>query len=315
MNAAFTFEDPGFTARDYLGEDLTSRVVVTGTVTSYLVGEYALTYAVADDYGNSTRIERTVTVQPVPLPELVPPPEKTIYLTFDDGPGDHTALLLDILKKYDVKATFFVVGSRRRKDLIKRAFDEGHSIGVHTFTHDYDKMYTSLDAYFQDFLATQEVIRDQTGQYTTLFRFPGGSGNTASISRCRGLMTQLTKIMEDMGYRYFDWNCSAGDSNFHSGQSASHYSSVLCGKVKKDGSHPDPAARSEPKQHPGPGLLHPLGPEKGLRLPAAGHDQPRGPLPGQKLIPPARPPLFGEGAFFSAPKEVLQLPYNSLTTM
>ena len=49
-------------------------------------------------------------------------------------------------------------------------------------------------------------------------------------------MTQLTKIMEDMGYRYFDWNCSAGDSNFHSGQSASHYSSVLCGKVKKDGS-------------------------------------------------------------------------------
>lgn len=236
VNAAFTFEDPGFTARDYLGEDLTSRVVVTGTVTSYLVGEYALTYAVTDDYGNSTRIERTVTVQPVPLPELVPPPEKTIYLTFDDGPGDHTAVLLDILKKYDVKATFFVVGSRRRKDLIKRAFDEGHSIGVHTFTHDYDKMYTSLDAYFQDFLATQEVIRDQTGQYTTLFRFPGGSGNTASISRCRGLMTQLTKIMEDMGYRYFDWNCSAGDSNFHSGQTASHYNSVLCGKVKKDGS-------------------------------------------------------------------------------
>ncbi len=212
VDAAFTFVDPGATARDYLGKNLTGRITVEGKVVPYLVGEYTLTYAVADDHGQSAQVRRTVTVVPVQLPEVVQPPEKTVYLTFDDGPSNYTAILLDILKQYDVKATFFVVGERPRKDLIKRAYEEGHSIGVHSYTHDCKKIYASEQAFFNDFLATEEVIHEQTGQYTTLFRFPGGSNNTVSWYN-RGIMTRLTKIMEDMGYRYFDWNARSRDSS------------------------------------------------------------------------------------------------------
>ena len=233
--AAFTFEDPGVTARDYLGTDLTDRVTMEGTVVPYLVGEYTLSYAVQDDYGNESAVQRTVSVVPVPLPEIVQPPEKTIYLTFDDGPSDNTALLLDILKKYDIKATFFVVGIRRRKDLITRAYEEGHTIGVHTYTHNYHQIYAGEDAFFQDFLATQEVIKAQTGQYASIFRFPGGSANGVSY-HCRGIMTRLSKIMEDMGYRYFDWNASAGDSTDDAKErTASGFYRIIRNNIKKDG--------------------------------------------------------------------------------
>ena len=236
VDAAFTFTDPGATARDYLGADLTDRITVEGAVVPYLVGKYTLTYAVTDSSGNSAQVQRTVTVVPVQLPEVVQPPEKTIYLTFDDGPGLHTATLLDILKKHGVKATFFVVGERPRKDLIKRAYQEGHSIGVHTYTHNYKKIYASEKAFFADFLATEEVIYEQTGQYTTIFRFPGGSGNSVSYHN-RGIMTRLAKIMEDMGYRYFDWNVSASDAKEgHKDWKASRYNGILMGNLKKDGS-------------------------------------------------------------------------------
>ena len=235
MDAAFTFVDPGATARDYLGADLTGRITVEGAVVPYLVGEYTLLYAVTDRSGNSAQVQRTVTVVPVQLPEVVQPPEKTIYLTFDDGPGLHTATLLNILKKHGVKATFFVVGERQRKDLIKRAFEEGHSIGVHTYTHNYKKIYANEKAFFADFLATEEVIHELTGEYTTIFRFPGGSGNSVSYHN-RGIMTRLAKIMEDMGYRYFDWNVSASDAKGHADWKASRYNGILMGNLKKDGS-------------------------------------------------------------------------------
>lgn len=235
VNAAFTFEDPGATARDYLGVDLTDRITVEGTVVPYLVGEYVLTYAVTDDLDQRTEVQRTVSVVPVTLPEVIDPPPKTIYLTFDDGPSAYTEHLLDILKKYDVKATFFIVGRASKKEMVKRAYEEGHSIGVHTYTHEYQKIYASEEAYFADFLATEEVIKEQTGQYTTIFRFPGGSANT--VSRFNpGIITRLAKIMEDMGYRYFDWNLSAGDSDSTSPTESSYYNSVFRYSVRQDGS-------------------------------------------------------------------------------
>lgn len=212
VNAAFAFEDPGATARDSSGQDLTDRITVEGEVIPYLVGEYVLTYAVADEHGTKAQTQRTVTVVPVALPQVVQPPKKTIYLTFDDGPGPSTEKLLDILKQYDVKATFFVVGNQGRKELIRRAYEEGHSIGVHSYTHRFEEIYVDEAAFFADFLATEAVILEQTGQYTPLFRFPGGSGNTVSCGN-RGLMTRLTGIMEDMGYRYFDWNVNSLDAN------------------------------------------------------------------------------------------------------
>ncbi len=212
VDAAFTFDDPGATAMDAHGKDLTDRITVEGTVVPYLVGEYTLIYTVTDDEGNQAQAERIVNVVPVTLPEVVDPPAKTIYLTFDDGPSYYTEHLLDILKQYDVKATFFIVGNRGHEELIRRTFEEGHSIGVHSYTHVYEEIYASDEAFFNDFMATEEVIHEITGQYTFLFRFPGGSSNTVSLIS-PGIMTRLTKIMEDMGYRYFDWTVSAGDSS------------------------------------------------------------------------------------------------------
>jgi peptidoglycan/xylan/chitin deacetylase (PgdA/CDA1 family) len=209
--ADFTFSDPGYFAADYRGNSLTDRVTVKGEVVPYLTGTYELSYSVKDDDGRSTTVVRRVHIVPAEMPEIVMPPEKTVYLTFDDGPCGYTEKLLDVLKKYDAKATFFVIGNKARTDLIKREYEEGHAIGVHSYTHEYKSIYASEQAFFDDFLKTQEVIKEQTGSYTRIFRFPGGSGNTAS-RRNKGIMTRLTKIMEDMGYRYFDWNVTAGDS-------------------------------------------------------------------------------------------------------
>ncbi len=235
VNAAFIFEDPGAVARDYLGADLTDRIEVEGTVIPYLVGEYTLIYTVSDDDGRRAQAARTVTVVPVQLPEVIDPPPKTIYLTFDDGPCNNTKILLDILKQYDVKATFFVVGNRGMKELIKRAYEEGHSIGVHSYTHVYTEIYASEEAFLADFMATQEVIKVQTGQYATIFRFPGGSHNTASWDT-PGIMTRLTKIMEDMGYRYFDWNVNSGDAVSDKNTSIFDYYCTIRSRLQPDDS-------------------------------------------------------------------------------
>lgn len=210
--ADFSFSDPGYFAEDYLGNNLTARIEISGEVVPYVVGTYDITYSVADDEGRSTTVVRHVEIVPVEMPEIVMPPEKTVYLTFDDGPCGNTALLLDVLKKHNAKATFFIIGNKGRKDMIKRAYEEGHAIGVHTYTHEYKQIYKNEQAFFDDFWKTQEVIKEQTGSYTRIFRFPGGSANTASRVN-KGIMTRLTKIMEDMGYRYFDWNVASGDAS------------------------------------------------------------------------------------------------------
>ena len=138
--------------------------------------------------------------------------KKVIYLTFDDGPGPYTSWLLDILAEYDVEATFFVTGAASDyNSLIGRAYREGHSIGVHTYSHNYYDIYSSEQAFFNDFNAVQELIYQQTGSYTRLCRFPGGSSNT--VSRFNpGIMSRLGPGLESMGYRYFDWNVNSRDA-------------------------------------------------------------------------------------------------------
>ncbi|MBQ8814288.1 MAG: polysaccharide deacetylase [Lachnospiraceae bacterium] len=137
---------------------------------------------------------------------------KVIYLTFDDGPGKYTAELLDILAKYDIKATFFVTGGNEGYfDMIGRAKDEGHTIGIHCYNHDYKKVYASEHAYFADLEKIDEIIFDQTGERAQLVRFPGGSSNISSKFN-PGIMTRLTGMVEEKGYRYFDWNVLSGDA-------------------------------------------------------------------------------------------------------
>ena len=121
--------------------------------------------------------------------------------------------ILDVLKKYNAKGTFFVTGNNQEHDdLIKRAYDEGHAIGLHTYTHDYAKVYASEKAYFADLKKVSDLVEKLTGEKSYLIRFPGGSSNTVSAKYVKGLMTTLTKEVEEKGYEYFDWNCDSTDA-------------------------------------------------------------------------------------------------------
>ena len=97
--------------------------------------------------------------------------------------------------------------------MIKRAFSEGHSIGLHTYTHDYATVYASEDAYFADLQKVSDLVESITGTKSMIIRFPGGSSNTISAKYVKGLMTTLTKAVRDKGYQYFDWNCDSTDAS------------------------------------------------------------------------------------------------------
>ncbi len=138
--------------------------------------------------------------------------EKTIYLTFDDGPSEMTPLILDILEKYQVKATFFVTGINPGcAQYIRKAHEAGHSIGMHTFSHDYKEIYSSVEAYYDDLKKISDVCREQIGYVPRCIRFPGGSSNTVSAKYSPGIMTYLTEDVARRGYLYCDWNCANGD--------------------------------------------------------------------------------------------------------
>ena len=212
LPASFNFTDPGWTAFDDMGNDLRGYVKAEGAVDPTSPGVYELRYSAENRAGDVVSVTRRVEIVPASLPESVVPEEKTIYLSFDDGPGPYTGQLLDVLREYGVKASFFVTCREPEYlDMVGRAFREGHSIGVHSASHNYYEIYASEEAFYEDFKACEEMIRAQTGRYTTLFRFPGGSSNTVS-SFNPGIMTRLTESMHDMGYQYFDWNVDSDDA-------------------------------------------------------------------------------------------------------
>ncbi|MCD8120241.1 MAG: polysaccharide deacetylase family protein [Lachnospiraceae bacterium] len=139
--------------------------------------------------------------------------EKIIYLTFDDGPGKYTEKLLDILDKYDVKVTFFVTNQYPKYQyLIAEEYERGHTVAIHSYSHDYSTIYASESAFYEDINQMNQIIFDQTGTYASILRFPGGSSNTVSKKYCEGIMTALTESMETMGFRYADWNVTSGDA-------------------------------------------------------------------------------------------------------
>ena len=232
------YKEPGYTASDNCDGDITSWVTVTGAVNTDKAGTYTLQYSVKDSYDNAATASRTVkVVEPEPEPETQAPTEPkptepeptepeppkddgkvdpanpvggTIYLTFDDGPGRHTGRLLDILAKYNVKASFFVVNTGNYSALT-RMDSEGHTVAIHSATHTYKEIYASEEAYFADLEKMQSIIETYTGKTSMLLRFPGGSSNT--VSRFNpGIMTRLSKLVEEKGYTYFDWNVDSNDA-------------------------------------------------------------------------------------------------------
>lgn len=210
LTAGDSYTESGYTAVDNVDGDLTQSVTVTGNVDIYRAGTYTLEYEVADSYGNTDRETRTVTVVARPQPNVVIPTGKVIYLTFDDGPSAHTERLLQILDQYNVKATFFLVNTGKIS-IAQQISAAGHSVGIHSVSHDYSAIYASEEAFFNDLLQMQRIIKEQTGVETTLMRFPGGSSNMVS-SFNPGIMTVLTQAVQDMGFQYFDWNVSSSDA-------------------------------------------------------------------------------------------------------
>lgn len=197
------YKEDGYVAVDKKDGDISNRVIVDNQVDINKKGTYEIHYVVSDEAGNQTKAVRKVVVEDKDA--------KTIYLTFDDGPSIHTEYLLDILKKYDVKATFFVVGNTS-PEILKRIVDEGHAIGAHSLTHNYKKIYSSQEGYFNDLNAILDVIENATGVRTSLIRFPGGSSNTVSKAYNIGIMGNLAKAVNEKGFTYFDWNVSSGDA-------------------------------------------------------------------------------------------------------
>ena len=140
--------------------------------------------------------------------------EKIVYLTFDDGPSENTQKVLDILDQYDAKATFFITGQKPEyRPMIKKAYDAGHTIGLHSFCHDYEIVYSSEEAYLKDLEEVGEIAKEQIGFVPCFIRFPGGSSNTVSRNYMEGIMSVLVPKVLELGYQYYDWNGSSGDGS------------------------------------------------------------------------------------------------------
>ncbi|MBQ2697041.1 MAG: polysaccharide deacetylase, partial [Clostridia bacterium] len=146
---------------------------------------------------------------PAPIGELVATPA-TAYLTFDDGPSATTDQVLDVLAEEGVLATFFVVGREDEASLnrLRRMAEEGHTIGMHTWSHSYRDLYGSVEQYLEDAYRVFTLIRDTTGQTPTVFRFPGGSINSYN----RAIYQELIAEMLRRGFVPHDWHLSAGDA-------------------------------------------------------------------------------------------------------
>ena len=203
-----------YQAVDDVDGDVTACVKVDGSVDTSSAGDYTLTYTVSDEHGNSSEISRLVHVKERPANNgAAGEDSKTIYLTFDDGPYAYTEELLSILAKYNVKATFFTTSAYPAYAYcMALEAQQGHTVAVHTETHNYAYVYASEDNYWADFSRQNEVIAAQTGSYSNMFRFPGGSSNTVSMNYNSGIMSRLSQQAAARGLIYFDWNVSSGDA-------------------------------------------------------------------------------------------------------
>ena len=150
-----------------------------------------------------------------------------VYLTFDDGPSSNTDAILDTLNRYNVKATFFLVAKEDdiSKDKIRRMAAEGHSIGVHSYSHKYSDIYASLDTFKNDVNSMRNYLEGIIGYKPNLYRFPGGSGNKVTNVDIRECISYLN----DQDIKYYDWNVSSGDA-----ASNAYTSDELVENVMKD---------------------------------------------------------------------------------
>ncbi len=209
LNKDEAYVEYGATANDSCDGVITNKIKIESNVDVSQVGSYEVTYKVTDQNGNETQTKRKVNV----VLDKDKVNDGVIYLTFDDGPGQYTEQILDILAQNDIKATFFVTSQfPKYQSLIKKEYEAGHTVGIHTYSHKWT-IYKSVDTYLDDFNKIEAIVYNETGVHPTIFRFPGGSSNTVSRKYCKGIMTDLAKILTSKGYTYYDWTFDSGDTS------------------------------------------------------------------------------------------------------
>ncbi len=136
--------------------------------------------------------------------------DKTLYLTFDDGPSDLTEKILDILDEQEVKATFFVVGkdSEQGRENLRKIVERGHEVGIHTYSHNYRKIYASVNSFLEDFYEEYQWVYETCGVKATIYRFPGGSINAYNQLIYKEIIAEMAR----RGFTYYDWNLSGEDA-------------------------------------------------------------------------------------------------------
>lgn len=213
LKVGSVYEDEGAVLKDGCGKNTDAKVEVINEVDTAIPGEYAVTYQYTNERGEVIKKIRKVIVYDEKSSKYYEEiGERIVYLTFDDGPGQYTSELLDILKKYDVKVTFFVTNQfKKYVPLIKREYDEGHMVAVHTLTHKWS-IYQSVETYLKDFNDMNDIIYKYTGEKSRIFRFPGGGSNMVSRRYAKGVVKAIASKMHENGYVYFDWNVDSNDA-------------------------------------------------------------------------------------------------------
>lgn len=175
------------------------------------------------------------TAAPTPVPTAEPTPVNTgkvVYITFDDGPCKTTARLLDVLDECDVKATFFVTSQflddNSLVNEIREIKNRGHQVGVHSYSHQYDEIYSSADAFISDYNKMDDIIYQATGKRSEVYRFPGGSNTGYN----KAIRSELISYLSGIGVEYFDWNAYDGDCDGYEGQ-------ALIDRAVKESSYKD----------------------------------------------------------------------------
>lgn len=208
------YTEEGVSITDNCDKDLKDKLIIKGSVDTKKSGTYTLTYEVEDSSGNKSSLTRKVIVYERSNIISSNGIKKTIYLTFDDGPSATiTPGVLKVLKEKGVKATFFVINKSSNLDyLIKQEHNEGHTVALHSYTHNYKTIYSSSQAYFDDLNKISNKVKSLIGIESKIIRFPGGASNTVSRNYSKGIMTYLTNEVVARGYHYFDWNVGSGDA-------------------------------------------------------------------------------------------------------
>ena len=152
--------------------------------------------------------------------------QKTVYLTYDDGPSAMTAEVLDVLKEKEVPATFFVIGATtgRGMELYRRILEEGHALGLHSYSHRYGQIYESAEAFLADYGRLSDHIETVTGVRPDICRFPGGSVNNLAAPE---VLKEIKADLSREGIVWFDWNALAKDDGAEAAPAEEMFENIL----------------------------------------------------------------------------------------